>query len=93
MTELPLNETINVNDSDGRHATLDVWISPGESDPDQTVMEYHGVSEYTMICLDLEGLWHLKHVIDRAIAAHETLNGTIREVTDVTPVPVGWDKV
>jgi hypothetical protein len=78
-----LSETVNVRDADQGSATLDVWISEGESDPGQTIMEYRAAAEYTMICLDQEALWHLRYVIDRMIAAHETL----------APVPQGWDKV
>ena len=67
-----LDETVDVRNSDGYAGSLNVWVSDGESDPGQTVMEAHLPGEYLMICLDLDAACHLRSALDRMIEHHES---------------------
>lgn len=65
-----LSETVDVRDCDGVRAGLDVWISEGESDPGETIMEFRATGDYALIRVDLEAACHLRNVLDRMINAH-----------------------
>jgi hypothetical protein len=65
-----LSETVDVRDCDGARAALDVWISEGESDPGETILEYLAPGDYALIRLDLEAACHLWNVLNRMINAH-----------------------
>ncbi len=79
-----LQETVSATDADGRIASLQVWVSDGESEPGQTVMEYNSLDEYVMICLDQDGARHLRAALDRMLTHHqvteEIKSGRIREM-------------
>lgn len=68
-----IEENVDIRNADGYTGRLDVWVSDGESDPEQTIMEAFLPGEYLMITLDLDAACHLRSALDRMIQHHESL--------------------
>lgn len=68
-----ISETVDVRNADGYRGSLELWVSEGESDPEETVMELFLPGDYTLVRLDLDSACHLRSVLDNMIKHHESL--------------------